>query len=282
MLKHRLMTAAIGLPSLLAFLIFAPRQAVFGLMLACVALSVFEVAQMFLPALSARVQRSSASKSMSFKWSLFCVAIGLMLFVVSTTRVPGAERGGIVLAMTVLLVAGTFSARSIDRSIVHMAGFLLSVCYGCLPWLSVWDLYLMGDGASHLLVALAVVMLSDTGAYFVGRRFGKHPLAPSLSPKKTREGFVGGLVSSMIGVQILNALYGFTIGPVWLLVVCSLFGGVAGVLGDLIESAFKRFAEVKDSGAIFPGHGGFLDRTDSLLVAAPVVWFIFYCHQWLG
>lgn len=278
MLKQRLITSLIGLPLLLSLLIWGGIGPVFWFLFGCSALAVYEVAQMFLPALEKRIL-GQAQGGVHKYWSIFCVIVGCFLFFVSTSKAVGAERGGIVIAIVVMLVVGTFSAKNIDRAIVNMAGFILSVTYGCLPWLSVWDLYLMGDYASHLLVLLAIVMLGDTGAYFAGRRFGKRSLAPKLSPKKTWEGCMGGLLASIVGAQLINAIYSFSIAPPWLLTVAALAGGVAGVLGDLIESAFKRFAEVKDSGTIFPGHGGFLDRTDSLLIAAPVVWFVFYSYH---
>lgn len=278
MLKQRIITAAVGLPLLLGLILFGGHSVIFTLLMVCTALSVYEVANMFLPALASKVGGGNLASYHRF-WTFFCVTVGCALFWISTSHVFSSERGGIVIALVVMLVTGTFSAKNIDRAVVNMSGFILSVTYGCLPWLSVWDLYRMGEHASHLLVTLAIVMMGDSGAYFAGKRFGRRALAPLFSPKKTWEGFLGGLLASILGAQLINLLFSFTIAPWWVITIAAILGGIAGVLGDLIESAFKRFAGVKDSGAIFPGHGGFLDRTDSLLIAAPVVWFVFYCYH---
>ena len=97
-----------------------------------------------------------------------------------------------------------------------------------------------------------------------------------MSPKKTWEGAIAGLLASLVGGSLANVFYGLTLGDPWTIAAASLFGGAFGQMGDLIESTFKRFAKVKDSGVIFPGHGGFLDRVDGVLFAAPVIWFILY------
>ncbi|MBC1521132.1 phosphatidate cytidylyltransferase [Listeria aquatica] len=125
-------------------------------------------------------------------------------------------------------------------------------------------------GLYYVLFALLIVWSTDTGAYFIGRQFGKHKLAPHVSPNKTVEGFIGGIVSAIIiagGFFYLMNLSG-NIGLVILaLIVLSIFGQ----LGDLVESALKRFYGVKDSGKILPGHGGILDRFDSLLFVLPLL-----------
>jgi phosphatidate cytidylyltransferase len=129
---------------------------------------------------------------------------------------------------------------------------------------------LSSDGPKLLLFALVIVWVGDTVAYFVGRAAGKHPLAPHLSPKKTWEGtvasFAGSLLAGAVFTRWLNA-------PVWHLVVMAGAGNVAGQIGDLLESAYKRSAGVKDSGGLLPGHGGMLDRVDALILAIPVVWY---------
>ena len=119
-----------------------------------------------------------------------------------------------------------------------------------------------------LLWLLAAVAAADTGAYFTGHRFGRHPLAPRVSPGKTWEGAAGGALAALacgaVGAWIFHE-------PLfrWLMLAAALF--VASVVGDLFESVLKRTRGVKDSGAVFPGHGGVLDRVDSVLCAAPVV-----------
>ena len=112
--------------------------------------------------------------------------------------------------------------------------------------------------------------MGDTVAYFVGRWIGKHPVAPRLSPKKTWEGsiasFLGALLVAVAFSRWLNI-------PLHHLLLMAGAGNIAGQMGDLLESAFKRSAGVKDSGSLLPGHGGILDRIDALILAIPVVWY---------
>jgi phosphatidate cytidylyltransferase len=115
-----------------------------------------------------------------------------------------------------------------------------------------------------------ITWAGDTAAYFAGRAFGRHPLAPHLSPKKTWEGSIAGLVASIaVGVAFRRWLH----APTEILVGMAIVGNIAGQVGDLLESAYKRSAGVKDSGSMLPGHGGVLDRIDALILAFPVVWY---------
>jgi phosphatidate cytidylyltransferase len=125
-------------------------------------------------------------------------------------------------------------------------------------------------GPAVLLFALVIIWVGDSAAYFVGRSFGKYRLAPHLSPKKTWEGTVASFIGSLI-VAIVFAR--FMTVPVPHLLGMAAVGNVAGQVGDLLESAYKRSAGIKDSGSILPGHGGVLDRIDALILAIPVVWY---------
>lgn len=139
------------------------------------------------------------------------------------------------------------------------------------------------DGKSLLLFLLLVVWAGDSVAMYVGRAWGRHKLAPKLSPGKTWEGAAGSLVGSLLvtGLLIVGSLQLakheiLTIsfpGPVWSWLLLAVLVNVAAQVGDLAESALKRSAGVKDSGTLLPGHGGVLDRIDALLLAAPVLWY---------
>lgn len=278
MLQTRLLTAAIGLPLLLALFIFGSQRLVFSLFFLFVAGSVYEMASMFLPALHRRIVGGKGAP-MGKAWVFFCVFASVVLFALSAGPYVQHGRGGIVVGLVLLLMVGTFSAATLERSIVNMAGSVLCVAYGCLPWISMWELYQFGPGGRYMLLLLVIVFLCDTGAYFVGRTWGRRKLAPSLSPKKTWEGVMGGIGLSMGGVLVFHAIYGFSLAPWWVLLMAALLGSIAGVMGDLVESAFKRFSDVKDSGSLLPGHGGILDRVDALLFAAPVVWAVLNSYQ---
>lgn len=125
-----------------------------------------------------------------------------------------------------------------------------------------------------LLYALLIVWTTDSGAYLIGRKIGKNKLAPQISPNKTWEGSIGGTVSALIivGVYVffLQSHFKYNFG---LMLILTLIFSIGGQFGDLIESAFKRHYGVKDSGKILPGHGGILDRFDSLLFVLPLMHF---------
>lgn len=130
------------------------------------------------------------------------------------------------------------------------------------------------DQGPHWLIALTVITTcSDSGAYFVGKSIGKHKLCPHISPGKTIEGFLGGIVSAALGGVII----GLILFPEMNLLTIALWAiplSILGVLGDLSESIIKRATNTKDSGSILPGHGGILDRIDSLLFCGPAFYYI--------
>ena len=130
--------------------------------------------------------------------------------------------------------------------------------------------YFNENGVGFLSTCLLITKLGDIGAYLVGSKFGKHPLLPSVSPKKSVEGALGGLIFSVLGALASKPLTHFTVPH--LVVIGSLLG-IMAQLGDLSESLIKRDCQVKDSSNIFPGIGGILDSIDSLLFTAPIFYF---------
>lgn len=125
-------------------------------------------------------------------------------------------------------------------------------------------------GGGLLLFVFVLVWAADSGAYFCGKLFGKHKLAPNVSPGKTIEGFVGGAVSAMLVAFVVSVFFEIPSEKMVLFFVASLITTLVSALGDLSESIFKREANLKDSGNLLPGHGGILDRIDSLTAAVPV------------
>lgn len=126
------------------------------------------------------------------------------------------------------------------------------------------------DGVLWVSLLLWVIALGDIGAYYVGSYLGRHKLCPSVSPKKTVEGALGGLGANLVAVWLFNLLFASGSLPMTGLAVFAILVGASGQVGDLFESLFKRVADIKDSGGLLPGHGGFLDRVDALLFGAPV------------
>ena len=127
-------------------------------------------------------------------------------------------------------------------------------------------------GSEWILLMLLTTFATDTGAYFVGRAVGRTPLAPAISPAKTREGAAGGLLCAVAACLALDALLGLP-ATWWQAALLGGALGVVGQLGDLVESRLKRIADVKDSGRLMPGHGGLLDRLDSILLNLVVVYY---------
>ena len=126
------------------------------------------------------------------------------------------------------------------------------------------------DGSGYILIALGLAWVSDTGGYFAGKRFGKHKLYEEVSPKKTVEGAIGGLLAATLWTLLGHFTFAKAI-PLLHGVVLAIVGAGLGQMGDLAESLFKRSTGVKDSGNILPGHGGILDRVDAVLVTSSVV-----------
>jgi phosphatidate cytidylyltransferase len=182
----------------------------------------------------------------------------------------------VVIVVAIWVMAGLqpsgFAAAAAGAAAGVMAAVYIGIGLGALVAVYVWG----GRGAVMLLMATIVV--SDTAQYYAGRTFGRRPLAPKLSPKKTIEGAIGGFVIAP-AFLVLSAYYFVPAATNQLsLIVLALALVVAGIAGDLFESTIKRAAGVKDSSALIPGHGGVLDRIDALLFAAP----IFYLYlRWL-
>jgi phosphatidate cytidylyltransferase len=130
------------------------------------------------------------------------------------------------------------------------------------------------QGTLRVVTFLLIVVMSDTGGYVAGVLFGKHPMAPKISPKKSWEGVAGSLVFATVA-GLCMAIFVLKV-PFWVGIVLSVGLVAVGSCGDLIESMIKRDLGIKDMSSFLPGHGGVMDRLDSLLVAAPVAWLIMY------
>ena len=129
----------------------------------------------------------------------------------------------------------------------------------------------MDGGTSWIVWLLIVIFANDTGAFYTGTFWGKHKLAPNISPNKTIEGSLGGIATAMILGFVFSLIF-FDFHLALFTIPCSFLMAVAGQVGDLFESALKRASNIKDSGSILPGHGGMLDRIDGLLLAIPVLY----------
>ena len=145
-----------------------------------------------------------------------------------------------------------------------------------LPFLASFVLAMLSpaDGARRVLTFVILTICSDIGGYFAGITFGRHPMAPVISPKKTWEGFAGSAAACLAGGGLCVTL--LLHGHAWQGLLTGAAAVLAATLGDLVESMIKRDLEIKDMGTLLPGHGGIMDRLDSLLIVAPVVWLLLF------
>jgi phosphatidate cytidylyltransferase len=296
MLKTRVLTAMALLPLVLWLLVDGPHWGVGLLLIFAITLSVYEMSIMLQPRLDEMLRNyasfvsahkpngllyvASTRPSLYRGLAFFCAFVMNIVFIVSAMYDLPAGRGIVVFGLVFTMLAGVFATRGIEAEMARVLGFTLTLVYAGFPWLVIWDLYIREPYARQLILALTIVWMGDTGGYFGGRFFGKRKLAPLKSPKKTWEGAIAGLTASMAGALIWHFyFYKDLVGGVTTALACGFFGGIAGQMGDLVESVIKRFTGVKDSGVLLPGHGGLLDRIDGVLFAAPVIWFILYLAQ---
>ena len=189
-------------------------------------------------------------------------------------RIP--SDGGLLLygAASMLLITGVrlFSVRSVDGALEDVAATLLGIFYVALLFGFQVGVRLGGDGKQWIVFMYFVIWATDIGAYAVGMSFGKRRLYPKISPKKSVEGLAGGLLFAAVMALLCRVWF---MPPVSIAEAAGvgLLLASAGTIGDLVESMLKRSAGVKDSGTIIPGHGGMLDRMDSMLFAAPVLFY---------
>jgi len=250
---NRLLTALIGIPVTVLLILFSP-EILLTLLLAGVAVLCFDE---FL---------NLGKASFGTRPGPWALALGGLV----TASFYGGPRW-VVMALAFAVLAGgviaAFSApleQSFPKAALAFMGFAYcGVLLGFLLWLD----------RRTLLTLLGTIWIGDAAAYYGGRLFGRHPLAPRISPKKTVEGAFAGLIGSIVsGVLLGTWLTGQSSTS---LLAVSFSAAVIGQLGDLAESALKRSSGVKDSSSLLPGHGGMLDRLDSVLFAAPVYFWFF-------
>ena len=233
--------------------------------------------------------------------NIFMVFVWIAMLLANREIVRAYLGGGIQIPLSILLVANTgllaaawwgkvsglavataFAIPNVMVSILIISpkdfvkrstAAVFAIFY--IPFLAGFILLLAKDTnpIGKIFTLVVLVSCNDTFAYLSGLLFGKHPLAPHISPKKTWEGLIGALVATTVGASLV---FYFVLNDRWWLgAIIGVMGVTTATCGDLIESALKRDLLIKDMGSILPGHGGILDRVDSLLFTAPAVWFVF-------
>ena len=183
--------------------------------------------------------------------------------------------GGLSLALVALLLHNIFRYASLPQpyEVISRGGFgylYISLCSAHLVLLMTLPL-----GRAWLLLLTAITAASDTAAFYTGSKFGRHKLCPAISPGKTWEGFAGGLAGSLAAALLVRHFFLPGQSLLWMCFIALLLASL-GAAGDLSESMIKRAFGVKDSGSLLPGHGGLLDRIDSLLLTAPALYYLLY------
>jgi phosphatidate cytidylyltransferase len=264
-LAVRVATAAVASPVLIYLLLWAPKWAFIALVALACLVAAAELFQLTLPGRRS-LQTWGAIASLA--------CLGAMLRYQQQPTVIGLSVVTVVLAG---MVAGLVQPEPIADAARRMAWLIAGPFYlGSLLGV-IGLLFLREQGGYWVVFALLVTWLGDTAAYFVGKTFGRHKLYPAVSPKKTVEGAVAGVVGSMAGALIAHFWF-LPVLPLISGLVVAAIGGAIGQLGDLCESLIKRSVGAKDSGWIVPGHGGLLDRIDAVLFVGPVVWLY---AQWI-
>ncbi|HTK27423.1 MAG TPA: phosphatidate cytidylyltransferase [Pyrinomonadaceae bacterium] len=273
-MKTRILTAAVALPILIASIVlpsYFPQTVWLFVIIAAIALA----AGLF--------EFYSLTKKLELKADAAVAYIGsTVLFLAFLVDAPAKAADLLLLALALFVITVLISQAfrfQVDFSkmltgigvtilgvlyIAFLGGFLVSTRVGFEG-----HAYL----STHLLGYFFLVLMgSDTGAYFTGRALGKHKLAPKISPGKTWEGLIGGIVAAA-AFAALATFWFFPELPYQYSIPLAVVMAIVGVLGDLAESAIKRGANAKDAASVLPGHGGFLDRLDSLLLNAPILYY---------
>jgi phosphatidate cytidylyltransferase len=225
------------------------------------------------------------SHGLKLRIPVWWMALGTALaFVVTLPNFPVEAQLPVLSALTIALFAWNGFRSPLLQVLPDTAQGLFGLIYIAYPLTLIPLLWKQEDGPALVVFLMVCVWAGDIAALYVGRAFGKRKLAPRLSPGKTWLGSGASILGSMLAAALviyiadLLTARGITIlhisEPLWQSLVLAAILNIAAQLGDLLESAIKRGAGVKDSGTMLPGHGGILDRIDALLLAAPVLWFI--------
>lgn len=280
MLKQRVITALILVAVFLAAVFYLPVPLFSAFTALIVLIAAWEWAN--LSGFGRLWQRLIYLVLMAATMTLAAIYLDLSFFASSLNIEPLKFRdllliGCVWWALALLLVQGYPSSAILWGAPVTRA--LMGLLVLVPTWIAFTYVRAQLNGAWLVLFIVAIVASADIGGYFAGRRWGKHKLKPAVSPGKTWEGFAGGVFANILLALIVSVVTG---GSFLLLLALVLPTSLVSVLGDLLESMIKRHRGIKDSGVLLPGHGGVLDRVDSLTAAAPVFALALVASGWTG
>ena len=257
---HRWLTAAVALPILAAIIAIGPGWLLLALVLLVTAGGLLELSGLLLAGTKAWLRTVTCSMGLLLPLATYWK--GLLGLTVATVSIVF-----VALAMHLFVYARQ------EKILPSLGATVFSQLY--IPFLisHVLLLFRVPSGRHWILLLFFVVFFCDTGAYYVGHRWGRHKLWPAVSPGKTIEGAIGGLLSSVAISVLVGTLLPLDVATVGFLLALGFVLALVGQVGDLMESMLKRVSQVKDAGGILPGHGGLLDRLDSLIFAFPVMYY---------
>ena len=224
---------------------------------------------------------------------IWWMALGTALaFVVTLPNFPVEAQLPVLSALTLALFTWNGFRSPLAQVLPNTAEGIFGLIWIAYPLTLIPLLWKKEDGPALVVFLMVCVWAGDIAALYIGRAFGKHKLAPRLSPGKTWEGSIASIIGSVLAAALVIWIGNFLTArgnlvlhitePVWQTLLLAAILNIAAQLGDLLESAIKRGAGVKDSGTMLPGHGGILDRIDALLLAAPILWFALILKDYLG
>lgn len=281
----RVLTAAVLIVAVLALIFFGKLW-----MLTLFAAIIAELAAWeYLQLAAVGAEAHGTKLRIPFWWMAIATAFA---FVVTLPNFPVEDQLPVLSALTLVLFLWNAFRSPLIQILPDTAQGLFGLIYIAYPLTLIPLLWSKENGPTLVLFLMLSVWVGDTAALYVGRAFGKRKLAPRLSPGKTWAGSIASIVGSvLIALALAETASALTARgnmllhisePLWQTLVLAAILNIAAQLGDLLESAIKRGAGVKDSGTILPGHGGVLDRIDALLVAAPVLWFALLLKDYFG
>jgi phosphatidate cytidylyltransferase len=259
-LTQRVIAALIGIPIVLGAILY--NQYTYGILFLLI--TILTITEFY------KLLKLDENLPLTFYGTLCGTLIFILTFLVESNHLIFNYYYLIIPLLTITFFIKLFKKND-KKPFLNLGYTFLGIIYVAMPFALINELVLLDNGYEPQLIlgCLFLLWANDTGAYFAGRTLGKRKLFERVSPKKTWEGFFGGAITALIVAFILTKYFNSLLDWQWYGVAIIIF--TTGTLGDLVESLFKRSIDIKDSGSIIPGHGGFMDRFDGLLLSIPFI-----------